>query len=59
MENKTYVIKIKKTAENGEKYFVNQTYKCKDALTKYEEKMAFSDTCNHLPFGCVSNAVSV
>lgn len=40
MENKTYVIKIKKTAENGEKYFVNQTYKCKDALTKYEEKMA-------------------
>ena len=40
MENNTYVIKIKKTAENGEKYFVNQTYKCKDALTKYEEKMA-------------------
>lgn len=40
MEKKTYVIKIKKTADNGEKYFVNQTYACKDKLTKYEEKMA-------------------
>jgi len=40
MEKKTYVIKIKKTADNGEKYFVNQTYVCKDKLTKYEEKMA-------------------
>lgn len=40
MEKKTYAIKIKKIAENGEKYFVNQTYVCKDALTKYEEKMA-------------------
>ena len=40
MEKKTYIIKIKKTAENGEKYFVNQTYVCKDKLTKYEEKMA-------------------
>ena len=40
MEKKTYVIKIKKTADNGEKYFVNQTYLCKDKLTKYEEKMA-------------------
>lgn len=40
MEKKTYVIKIKKTADNGEKYFVNQTYTCKDKLTKYEEKMA-------------------
>ena len=38
MEKKTYVIKIKKTADNGEKYFVNQTYLCKDKLTKYEEK---------------------
>ena len=40
MEKKKYIIKIKKTAENGEKYFVNQTYVCKDKLTKYEEKMA-------------------
>ena len=40
MEKKTYIIKIKKTADNGEKYFVNQTYACKDKLTKYEEKMA-------------------
>lgn len=40
MKKKKYIIKIKKTAENGEKYFVNQTYVCKDKLTKYEEKMA-------------------
>ena len=40
MENKTYSIKIKKTAENGEKYFVIQNYNHKDALTKYEEKTA-------------------